>query len=330
MYAVTIDTGTTNTRVYVWRDDEIIAEGFQPVGVRDTAIIGSKEKLTLAVKAAIDEALEKAKITERSQVTFLASGMITSNVGLCEIPHLLAPAGKKELAQSMVKMELPEVLDQPIWFVPGVKNNVPEITLDTCEEMDVIRGEEVETVGVTEKLQLKGPAIIILPGSHSKLIGIDEQNRITGCVSTISGELLDVITKQTILANALENSFATEVDEQVLLKGAQYAKKVGLGRTCFTLRILDMFSGMTINQKANFLLGAVLATDILAVKNSRALQVDHDTHIVVCGKKTLKLALAALVKNDEYFTGPLTVMGDEHQAISGYGVIAIAREKGIL
>ncbi|WP_286673715.1 MULTISPECIES: hypothetical protein [Symbiopectobacterium] len=43
MYSVTIDTGTTNTRVFVWQDNRIIAEASQAVGVRDTAITGSKE-----------------------------------------------------------------------------------------------------------------------------------------------------------------------------------------------------------------------------------------------------------------------------------------------
>lgn len=330
MYAITIDTGTTNTRVYVWKDSEVVAEAFQPVGVRDTAITGSKEKLTQGVKTAVAEAMKAAHIEDSSQVTFLSSGMITSNVGLCEIPHIITPAGKMELAQAMVKMDIPEVIDQPIWFVPGVKNNVPEVTLETCEEMDVIRGEEVEIVGVTEKLQLKEPAIIILPGSHSKLISVDEQQRITGCVTTIAGELLDVITKQTILANALQNSFASELDEAMLLKGAHHSEKVGLGRTCFTVRIIDMFTELTINQKANFLLGAVLGADLLAVKNSKALTVSPDTSVVVCGKKALKEALAILIKHDPYFTGKLTVMGDEYNAVSGHGALAIARERGIL
>lgn len=41
MYSVTIDTGTTNTRVFVWQDNRIIAEASQAVGVRDTAITGT-------------------------------------------------------------------------------------------------------------------------------------------------------------------------------------------------------------------------------------------------------------------------------------------------
>lgn len=329
MYAITIDTGTTNTRVNVWKDSEVIAEAFNPVGVRDTAITGSKQKLMDGVKEAINNALALANIQNTEAVTVLASGMITSNVGLYEVPHLLAPAGVEEFARGMVKAEIPEVIDQPIWFVPGVKNSSVKVGIDDCEAMDIIRGEETEVIGLTEKLQLRGPAILILPGSHSKFISIDKDNRITGCVTTIAGELLDIITQNTILANALHNSFATEINGPVLLKGAHYAEKVGLGRTCFTIRILDLFGDFTLNDKANFLLGAVLGADILAIKNSSALHVTPDIPVVIFGKKILKEALATLIKNDRYFTGEVRMVTDEYKAIAGYGALTIAKARGI-
>ena len=45
MYIITIDTGTTNTRVCAWQDTRLLAEAARPVGVRDTAISGSTETL---------------------------------------------------------------------------------------------------------------------------------------------------------------------------------------------------------------------------------------------------------------------------------------------
>ena len=330
MYAITIDAGTTNTRVSLWSDGTVIQQAFHPAGVRDTAITGSTDTLKRAVRTAIREVLDAAGIQNTQGITFLASGMITSNVGLVEIPHIAAPAGLQELAAGMVQHSLPDVIDEPIWFVPGVKNHVTEVTLETCETMDVIRGEEVEVIGVLETLKLRGPAVLVLPGSHSKMISIDDHNRITGCVTTIAGELLDVITKNTILANALNNSFATEIEESVLLQGAEYVNKTGLARTCFTVRILDMFSGMSLNQKANFLLGAVLGADMLALKNSDALHFHPSDPIVIHGKKLMKDALAALIRQDPYFTGELHIAGDHVAGVAGSGALAIARARGIL
>lgn len=330
MYAITIDTGTTNTRVSVWTHNEVVAEVFHSVGVRDTAITGSTQRLMNGVRQAILEVRQAANIQDQENVIYIASGMITSNMGLYELPHIATPAGVQELAKGMVSALIPEVSDQPIWFIPGVKTSAEQVTLDNCEAMDIIRGEEVEIVGMAAKLNIKGPAVLILPGSHSKFISIDAENRITGCITTLAGELLDVITQKTILANALKNSFANEINAKILLQGAQQAEKVGLGRTCFTVRILDLFSDLTINDKANFLLGAVLGTDLHAVKNSEALAVSSDMPVIIFGKKVLKEALAILVKNDPYFSGAITIVGDEHKSVAGFGALAIAKERGIL
>ena len=48
--------------------------------------------------------------------------------------------------------------------------------------MDIMRGEEAETFGLIEQLKLQGPAIFVLPGSHSKFISLDAGNRVTACL----------------------------------------------------------------------------------------------------------------------------------------------------
>lgn len=238
--------------------------------MRDIAITGSKETLTRGVQAAVQASLAQAALPPEAKVTYLSAGMITSNVGLCEIPHVVAPAGINELAAGMVQQVIPEVSDQPIWFVPGIRNNDGAVAPEHVEKMDVMRGEEVETIGAIAALDIRGSALIIQPGSHSKLIKVDADNRIEDFVTTIAGELLDVITQRTILASSLKHLFANEVETQYLLQGARDCAAVGLACSCFSVRILDMFASLCDNQKANYLLGAVLQTDILAIKNSKA------------------------------------------------------------
>ncbi|AHG21010.1 hypothetical protein Z042_16410 [Chania multitudinisentens RB-25] len=329
MYIITIDTGTTNTRVCAWQGEQQLAEIASPTGVRDTAITGSTAALMKGVSQAVQEAIIQAAIPADARVVYLASGMITSNVGLCEIPHLLAPAGLNELAQGMVSVPLPEVAASPIWFVPGVRNHNSVITLENAEQMDMMRGEETEAIGVLESLGIHGPALIVLPGSHSKFVKIDADDRIEGCVTTIGGELLDVITRHTILANALHQQFAQEIETPALLQGASQCLKTGLSRTCFSVRVLDMFSDLTLNQKANVLLGAILQDDLQAVKHSEAFTVTPETHVVVCGKDTLKFAFAALIENDPWFSGKVTV-ATPHRSLSSSGLFSLARCRQII
>ncbi|MET4677310.1 2-dehydro-3-deoxygalactonokinase [Luteibacter sp. ME-Dv--P-043b] len=331
MNILTIDTGTTNTRVTAWQDGEAVAMTTRPVGVRDTAITGNTGKLEQALRDAIAGVLFAAGMTQSDIGPVLASGMITSNMGLCEIPHVPAPAGIDELAAAMREVRIEGVWHAPIGFVPGVRNAVAPIDLHNVEAMDMMRGEETEALALVERLALAEPAVIALPGSHSKFVGIDTKGRIDGCVTTLAGELLQVISHETILAGSLKDGFATHIDAEMLLAGAGAAQRVGLGRACFSVRILDQFTDRDANARANFLLGAVLASDILTLKHSSAIRMHPGTRFVVSGKPILREAIARLVEDDDFFSGMLTVVGDDQQCdLAGAGAIAVARRRGLV
>lgn len=330
-YILTIDTGTTNTRVTIWRGDAVVAHLATPVGVRDTAISGSVVLLQQAVRETIAAALTQAQLTADDVELVIGSGMITSELGLYEIPHVLAPAGLPELARGMARVDIPEVFSKPIWFVPGVRNAVDNIGLHNCEAMDMMRGEETEAMGVIRRLCLSGPVMMVMPGSHSKFVCVDAENRITGCVTTLAGELLNVITHNTILAQSLQSEFADEINEEMLLAGAAAAQVIGLGRACFNVRILDQFTIYQRNDRANFLLGAILGADLLTLKNSTAISMMPGMPVIITGKPLMKEALGLLVANDDYFSGTVSVVTDAEQAhLAGLGAITIAAARGLI
>ena len=327
MSIVTIDSGTTNTRARVWQNDVVIAQASEAIGVRDTALTGSTDTLIRGVKNVLNQALAQAGIKLDSSVFIIASGMITSNFGLCEIPHLATPVDSGDLAKGMVQKIIPEICPFPIWFIPGVKNHVAQIDISNCDAMDMMRGEETEVIGAMHYFKLKKETLIILPGTHSKFIAVNENQQVMGCASTMAGELLAVLTNNTILTQSLGNQFAHQLDEEYLLQGAESCKNVGLARSCFLVRILSMFSQATENQVANYLLGAVLYSDILTMKNSQALNISPDVNVVVCGKKILRQALALLIQNDDFFQGHVISQDEEEaQPLSGIGAITIARQ----
>lgn len=324
MFIITIDTGTTNTRIRLWQGKQKIAEHNQPIGVKNIAITGRKEVLIDALKHMITAVLNEGNISDYHNVTIIASGMITSNIGLFEIPYMTVPVSLQKLAHGIVKQIIPEIIAHPIWFIPGIKNDITPVTLENCESMDIMRGEETEAVGVLSLLNLHGPALIILPGSHSKFIKVDKNQQITGCATTLAGEFLNIITCQTILADSLNHQYANFIEEAYLLKGVEYYQKVGITRGCFSIRILDLFTQLTVNQKANFLLGLVLAADLQTIKNSQVLMCQSDTTIVICGKKILRQALHVLMKKDTFFSGKHIVFEEEkHPPLSSIGAITL-------
>ena len=118
---ITIDGGTTNTRVNLVIDRKIIATKKIARGAR--AGIDDKEGLKIALHDAIAELLAENNLTEGDLCKILASGMITSEFGLVELPHLTAPAGIRDLHDNMAEISFPEISTVPIVFVRGVKVN---------------------------------------------------------------------------------------------------------------------------------------------------------------------------------------------------------------
>ena len=107
MKIATIDGGTTNTRVYLWKDDRIIGEAKRPVGVRNTAMDGSNTALLQAIRDALLEAAESADVSLQDLDGVVAAGMLTSNLRIAEIPHIAAPVKLDALAKEPRKPYIP-------------------------------------------------------------------------------------------------------------------------------------------------------------------------------------------------------------------------------
>ncbi|WP_094603677.1 hypothetical protein SPSIL_055280 [Sporomusa silvacetica DSM 10669] len=330
MYVATIDTGTTNTRVKIWGKETLLGQGFCAVGVRDTAITGSKEKLTKAIKDTLLTATAAAGLVGDKLDLILASGMLTSNVGLLEVPHVAAPAGAAALAAGMVEQCIPSICRQPVWFIPGVKNMVNDLATERIDDMDIMRGEEVEVFGLLAKLKLTGPAVFILPGSHSKFVPVDGNGQITGCVTTMAGELLAVLSKDTILADAVGHGFSTRLEVPAFWQGVRCYQRLGLGRASFTVRILDQFTGYTLEEKRSYLLGIILADDMQAWENSHILQEVTTETIVVAGKTIFQHGMQALLAEKYPERNIMPVDTNVQADIAGLGAITIAKLRGFL
>lgn len=325
-YRITVDTGTTNTRVILWDEKKtMLAAAKAEVGVRCTAVDGSNGRLKAAVKQCMEEVLQKIGAAWDEVETVLASGMITSNLGLTEIPHIAAPAGKAELAAAMKTVAIPEVCPLPIRFIPGVKNSAGPVTYENFEAMDIMRGEEVETVEILRQFPVGRAYVIILPGSHMKFVSTDDTGRITGCLTSISGELLSAITNDTILADAVDRKFVSPeaYDKETVLLGFRTAKAVGLGRACFSCRILNQFTEKNKAKLANYLLGAALQSDVTALKGSTALQVNEKTEVIIAGKDPLRRAIADILEAEGCFANVHSVDPDDKRPLSALGALEV-------
>ena len=296
MYSFLIDAGTTNVRISLLDEHRQVMDTVKnEAGVRHTAIDGHNGKLRETIRAGIADLMQRHSVNAQEVRCCIAYGMITSNLGLVEIPHLPAPVSFEQFRKAVVSCDFPEIAPFPIRFIPGVKNFDAPVTLENANRMDMMRGEETECVGLCRLLRLDHAAVIVLPGSHNKFISVDENGRILSCMTSISGELLAALTKNTILADAVDGAFAdaSEYDREMVLAGAR-ACQSGLGRASFTARILRTLGGYEASRIRSFLLGVVFSLDLQALAEADYLS--RNPAIYVAGKAPISQALCDLLE----------------------------------
>ncbi|MGL5437919.1 MAG: 2-dehydro-3-deoxygalactonokinase [Lachnospiraceae bacterium] len=330
LFLITIDGGTTNTRAVLWNQHgHVVGTAKSDTGVRNTAIDGNNQRLKNAVRVLIHIVLRDAGITIAQVNAVYASGMITSNVGLVEIPHLIAPASMDDFAASVRAVSIPDVCPLPIHFIPGLKNLSDDmITLENIESMDIMRGEETEALALLSHLENTSGCLLVLPGSHTKFVTIDKRGYITGCLTSLAGEMLSVLTEYSIVADAVERQFVNQdCDMEYLKTGFHAAQSTSCARAAFLVRIASQFLTKDQNQCASYLLGVILENDVAAIKTSRALTVTPDMAVLIAGKEPLRSATRTLLLEDGYFSNVSVFVPEDEKPMAGYGALLVAKKR---
>ena len=277
---ITIDGGTTNTRITLTDGRECIDTIKLGIGARKS--IDGNDLLKSQIKRAIKAILDKNGLLENDVVCVLASGMITSEFGLCHLDHIKAPAGIRELHNGIERMVLNEITAIPFAFIRGVKLNS-----ESFEDLDVMRGEETELMGIMN--DDREACIYVLPGSHSKIIKVDADGRITDFSTMMTGEMIGALATQTILKDAVDLEIS-EISGEYLLMGYDYTEKAGINKALFKTRILKNFQGREKTEVYSFFLGVVLHGEI-----SKIIE-DESKTAVLGGKKQIKNAMAEILQ----------------------------------
>ncbi len=308
-----IDGGTTNTRLTLVRDGRILGRTKLSVGVRDTAGIG-RDGYALAIRKGLDALLCGAGIDESSLCAMAASGMITSASGLCEVSHVASPAGESELCRGAVRMAVPEISDRPILFIPGVKSIPASPDSGRLGSMDIMRGEETEILGLQALTGVQGEWTAVLPGSHMKIVSVDETGRITDFSTSLSGELMRAAAEHTILSQTVAGGYPRRADSAWLMRGFELAGELGINEALFKVRVAGNFlTGTTKEELYSFLMGCVLYGDVMRIRK-------RSGRILIAGSEPIRGALACLLG------GQCEVIADEAaENAAALGAARIAR-----
>jgi 2-dehydro-3-deoxygalactonokinase len=249
MFIVTIDCGTTNTRLYVVNEKgDLISKVSRKIGVSNVAIHSNTDILKHTLKEMFNQVLLNADISEKKICCILASGVITSEVGLFELSHLLTPCTLTQIAENITNVGslgiFPEMI--PVYFIRGVKNryDAGSVSINDIGMLDVMRGEETQIAGLLENKDFELPAIVIILSSHTKIIAVDNNYSILASVTSLSGQLYDVVSKGTVLKKSIKKSSSTKHTDyfngEIIKAAYNEVKKAGFLRGLMCVRLLDI------------------------------------------------------------------------------------------
>jgi 2-dehydro-3-deoxygalactonokinase len=259
----------------------------------------------------------------------VAAGMLSSEIGLAAVPHVVAPASLDDLARGVAILHLPEIAALPIHFVPGIRTPSGDGP-DGWFEADVMRGEECETWGAYTALRAAGQLqadqwpVFLWPGSHTKLVELDPSGRITRSYTTLAGELLQAAARHTVLAASLPEMLPETVAPDAAAAAARVLERQGLGRAAFLVRIAAITQALDQIQRASFWIGAVVAADVIDLLGHPILMAGRS--VWVGGRQPLRWLYAeSLARRHQ---GPVLALEDSlAESASALGALEIATRR---
>lgn len=340
MFMVTVDCGTTNSRLYVVDEKgSLISKVSQKVGIRDVAVSGSNRVLKDKLGKMFDKVLKKAGISASEIHCILSSGVITSELGLVELQHLWAPCSIDELAENITHVKDIEVFPPsiPVYFVRGIKNpyNPDKISVKDIRTLDLMRGEEAQMAGLLENRDIRLPVIVIILSSHTKIIPIDGKKRILGSITTLSGQLYEATIKNTLVGKSIrsmDNFNATDYfNPEVFDTAYNEVKNSGLLRGLMCIRLLDILVHAPWYERKLFVESVFAAGDAPAIRHACGLMKVKPDNFILVGVKSRCVIYKYLLetKVSPGCTVSMITEKDEIDKLSVQGVLSLAKKANI-
>jgi 2-dehydro-3-deoxygalactonokinase len=320
MAILAVDSGTTSTRVWLVEDGDVLSGATARSGARNVVAGSRGRDLLTGVRRLADGALAEGGRTWDAVDALLAFGMITSELGLEEVAHLEAPIDREGLAGAILRRSYPDVLPAPVYLVPGVRCEGPALT-----DTDFMRGEETEVVGLLSVKRIDPPILYISTGSHSKFVYIDAERSIGWSVTTLSGELIWALHRETILSELVDPDGHVE-DIAALEDGARLATRVGLSRALFAARLMNRVRGASPETCSDFVHGAVAAQDLMSLRATLEARGVRSVRVVIAGTTPFAAIYRHLLER-EAWAASIDEVGEPLGAIGAWSLFVEQRRR---
>lgn len=235
-----VDWGTTNFRVFAMDSNgKIVKQQALPLGLLQV----ENGDFAKALQGALATWLPNYE-----QYAIYMAGMVGSQAGWQNVPYVATPTDSTQLSQQAFAFDLP-------W---GAKATIiPGVSHQQDDHYDVMRGEEVQLVGLATSIG-STHFEAILPGTHSKHATF-KAGQLVSFQTYMTGELFSVISNHTILGKGLVEQAANEA---AFLSGVSAAKNQPLSHVLFTARTERLFEQLDDAHVFDYLSGLLIGYEL--------------------------------------------------------------------
>lgn len=342
MYFAVIDCGTTNSRIYIVNGKkEIRGKASKKVGVRDTAMQGSNAVLKSGLKETFLEAVQDAGLKLHNINFAISSGMITSEIGLLEIPHLWTPVSIDDLARNIKEVRDVNIfpIDIPVFFIRGIKNkyDIENSTSTDVGKLDFMRGEETQVSGFLSTYDFNLPLTFIVLSSHTKYISVNEKEQIMGSITTLSGQAYEAIIKESIIGKSIRKTDnfddSNYFDREIIENAYHWIQEGGFLRTIVMARFLDVLLKTTWYERKLFVEATIAAEDMNAINQFKRFNFPKNTDFVIIGSNDKRCKIHKYLLQTKLNTSKeIKIISDTKSIdmLSVNGTIEIAERAGYI
>jgi 2-dehydro-3-deoxygalactonokinase len=188
------------------------------------------------------------------------SGMASSSIGWRELPYAATPFSLT--GDGLIADELD--WNKPEWV------GATYLISGVATQHEMMRGEETEAIGLMSDpglSALRQRSLLILPGTHSKHIWIEDQ-RVVDFRTFMTGELFDVLGRQSLLrasVNLDSPAPLSEPDRVAFQEGAIWGKDNGLAGGLFRVRTRAVLDRAPLASNTWFFSGLLIGAELASV-----------------------------------------------------------------
>lgn len=240
-----VDWGTTNLRAWAMRGSEVVATAAASIGMASL----TRDGFEPALLNVIEKWLAASRMTP---LPVIACGMVGARQGWQEAPYVAVPCA-------------PLVRDA---MIPATcKDSRITVTiihgLSQANPADVMRGEETQIAGLLA-MDPDFEGLACLPGTHNKWAFI-RGGEIERFRTFMTGELFDIIARQSVLRHALgdASAFDDEAFDAAVLQAA--ADPAALSAALFSIRAASLLEGIAPDVARARLSGLLIGLEIAAL-----------------------------------------------------------------